>query len=169
MRTKCKSLFYSLGILAILCVMPANNILAKDFPLIEATEIPSSGDFWQDGYDYGYYLGKFYSVSAQVYPGWVNVVDYIDYTKCKIMFKRAKIVVPLTDHYKAMADIFTAELRRSAGDSDRLRYYDGALNGLYDGFRYNAINPEGPFPGGGGTPGGGPKVPGDITENPHQP
>lgn len=165
MRTKPNLFLYFFSFLMILNFMSIDSLSAQSIdknnvPFPEEPNIPI-GDYWQEGYDYGFKLGKYYATSGLketiiVYTG----TD----ANGKMKFTTVKRIMPLKDYYDAMGNALYQAKIKNSGDFNMIRYYDGALNGLYDGFYFN-------IEGSGGS-GGSPKPPkdtGDMTANPHEP
>lgn len=144
--------------------MPVNSIFAQGvndrdvFP--EEPRMPCS-DYWQDGYDYGFRLGKYYATSGQK----ETIVIYAGIDgNSRMKFVTVNRIAPLKDYYDAMSTAFYNAKVKNSGNYDMIRYYDGAINGLYDGF-YLYIDSSW-RPTGNPSP---PKEVGDITVNPQEP
>lgn len=164
MRTKHQLLLYSFLFFLTFNYMFVDSIFSQGIdrgdPTFPEEPIPHA-DYWQEGYDYGFKLGKYYATSGQK----ETIIAYVGTdAKGKMQFTTIKRIMPLKDYYDAMGNAFYQAKIKNSGDFNMIRYYDGAINGLYDGFHLNI--------GGSGGSGGSHKPPkdtGDMTENPHEP
>ena len=145
--------------------MTVDSILAQginkgDIPFPEEPIVPVA-DYWQEGYDYGFKLGKYYATSGLKQTIWVYVgLD----EKGRMKFMLVNRIQSLKDYYDAMSEAFYQAKIKNGGDFNMIRYYDGATNGLYDGYYINKDASWGPV----GNP-SPPKDTGDLTANPSEP